>query len=62
MNGNDRMAVYLARVRQIGSARSSDADYGLYERLKREFVKEFPAAAPEQYEAAVLCIARAAGV
>jgi len=58
----DRMAAFFGMVRQLGAARAADADYRLYERLKREFIRDFPAATSAEYERAMGEISKAAGV
>lgn len=62
VNAPDRMTQFLARVRQQGAQRYVRADYRLYEQLKHEFVREFPAALPSEYDQAMRAIAEAAGV
>lgn len=53
---------HLRRVRGMGLARVEAPDYRLYERPKAEFVRDFPAATPQEYERAMRVIAEAAGV
>ena len=46
----------------MGAARRVDCDYRLYEEMKRQFQRDFPEAAPAEYERAMRVISRAAGV
>lgn len=62
MNAPDPYTRFLSLVRAMGAARLVDCDYRLYERLKGEFVRDFPEAAPAEYEQAMRAISRAAGV
>lgn len=62
MNAPDAYTRFLALVRTMGAARRVDCDYRLYERLKGEFVRDFPSASPAEYEQAMRAISRAAGV
>lgn len=57
---DDRMAAFLARARQMGALRAG-ADWRLYERLKADFVRDFPGASQAEYEHAMRVIAGAVG-
>ena len=62
MNAPDAYTRFLALVRTMGAARRVDSDYRLYEEMKRQFQRDFPEAAPAEYERAMRAISRAAGV
>jgi hypothetical protein len=49
-------------VRGLGLSRIDTPDYRLYERLKAEFVRDFPAASQAEYERVMREIARVGGV
>ena len=53
---------FLAFVAVIHAGRHAGADWTLYERLKRDFVRQCPDATPDEYESAMQAIALAAGV
>lgn len=53
---------FIALATVIHAWRPSEADWTLYERLKRDFVRQCPDATPDEYDSAMQAIARAAGV
>lgn len=53
---------FMRFVAQAGACRTADSDWRLYERLKADLVRQFPALEPRQYQAAINAISRAAGV
>lgn len=53
---------FMRFVAQAGACRTADSDWRLYERLKADLVRQFPAIEPRQYQAAINAISRAAGV
>lgn len=53
---------FLAFVAVIHAGRHAGADWTLYERLKRDFVRQCPDATPDEYERVMRAVARAAGV
>lgn len=61
MNAPDRLAVFLDRVRQIGAQRDGKS-WRLYEQFKGDLDRDFPGLSPEQRDAAIRAIAKAAGV
>lgn len=61
MNFPSRYEQFLALVVQIGAERRHTQDYELYERLKREMVRDCPEMSPQEYDAAVVAIAKATG-
>ncbi len=59
---NARLDDFVSRSIKIGAMRSLDLDLALYERLKAELYKDHPNLTPQEYERALLAIARVAGV
>lgn len=59
---NARLDQFVTRAIQVGAQRSLDPDWTLYERLKSELNRDYPNLTPQEYERALLAIARAAGV
>lgn len=59
---NARLDQFVTRAIEIGAARQYDPDWALYERLKSELGRDYPNLTPQEYERAILAIARAAGV
>ncbi len=53
---------WLVRAREIAVIRPNRADYASYERMKREFQRDFPLASPSEYERAMSAVARMFGV
>jgi len=52
---------HLRRVRGPGLARTETPDYRLYERMKADMVREFPALSPQDYQRAIRVITEACG-
>lgn len=57
----ERMAAFIVRVRRFGAMRD-EANYRLYEALKADLQREFPAATPAEYTSACQAISRACNV
>lgn len=62
MNAQSRYESFLAHLAQLSMYRRPEPDYGLYEALKGQFVREFPGLTDEQYNAGTRACAKAAGV
>lgn len=56
------LEAFLARVRELGYLRDGRPNYRLYDALKADLMRDFPALHPGEYTRAVQVIARAAGV
>lgn len=53
---------FLDAVWRLGKQRSDEASQALYEQIKRDYIRLFPGASPDQYELAMNVIAQAAGI
>lgn len=62
MNFPSRYEQFLALVVQIGAERRHTQDYELYERLKRELVRDCPEMSPQEYARAIATISGATGI
>lgn len=61
MNLPSRYEQLLALAVQVGAGRQRTPDYALYERLKRDLVRDCPELSPREYDVAVAAIAKATG-
>lgn len=52
----------MAFLATVSASRDDGPSWALYERLKRDFVRQCPDATTDEYERAMQAIARAAGV
>ncbi len=53
---------YLRHAASLSAYRTRGADYGLYERLKGDLVRHCPDLSPAEYDRAIRCLSRLAGV
>ena len=53
---------YLRHAATLSAYRTRGADYALYERLKGDLVRHCPDLEPAEYERAIRCLSRLAGV
>jgi len=53
---------FMSFLATVSASRDDGPSWALYERLKRDFVRQCPGATQSEYEQAMRAIARAAGV
>jgi hypothetical protein len=58
MTEQTRLDRWLDRAREIAALRTGASDYAAYDRLRREFPRDFPLATPQQAEAVMRELAR----
>ena len=53
---------FMSFLATVSASRDDGPSWALYERLKRDFVRQCPDATPQEYERVMRAVARAAGV